>query len=97
MSAAAAKHQPFGAQLGRCPACRRVIVWAFTLEGVRVPVDLTPLPAGQRYGCGYAVVELFVEYFPSGDPVDGVQRVRRRPLDRAIDSPAWLLHWTSCT
>lgn len=87
-----------GAQLGNCPACQAVIIWAHTSTGRRLAVDLDPLSPGSPgdWGCGFFVVELFTEYFATGELVDGVQRVRTRPKDRPPESPAWVLHWASC-
>ncbi len=74
----------------RCHACRAPIVWALTEAGRRMPVDVDPVDGGE--------LELFAEYFPSGDPVEpGVQRVRQRPLERPAGSPAWRGHWITCS
>lgn len=74
----------------RCRACGVAIVWAQTDMGRRMPVDAEPVAGGE--------LELFEEYFPSGDPVEpGVQRVRPRPAERPLSSPAWRGHWVTCS
>lgn len=74
----------------RCRSCRAVIVWALTEKGARIPVDIHPARGGN--------LELYTEHYPDGEPVDpGVQRVRRRPLDRPPGAPAWWLHWATCS
>jgi len=74
----------------RCRDCGAVIVWALTDSGRRLPVDFEPSPQG--------TLEIFVELFPDGSPVDpGVQRVRRRPATRPPGAPAWLIHWATCS
>lgn len=73
----------------RCRDCRAPIVWAMTDAGRRMPVDALAVAGGE--------LELFAEYFPSGDEVEpGVQRVRIRPSDRPPSSPAWRGHWLTC-
>jgi hypothetical protein len=72
-----------------CPFCRAAIVWAMTSDSGRLLcVDFEPTSDLGAAG----LVELYIEHFPSGDLVDGVQRVRLRPLDRSPRSPAWLPH-----
>jgi hypothetical protein len=68
-----------------CKACGASIVWALFASGHLVAVDLEPTADG--------LVELYAEYFPNGEPVDDVQRVRIRPRDRAPESPRWHIHW----
>jgi hypothetical protein len=85
-----------GAQLGRCRHCRAVILWAWTAAGRAIPVDIEPVPV-ERRGCGKLLVELYTEWFPDGEPVDGVQRVRRRPPERPASSPGWFVHWATCS
>jgi hypothetical protein len=65
-----------------------VIVWAVTPAGRMVAVDYESRP-GDRPGA----VELYGEFFyPDGDPVDGLLRVRMRPRSRPPSSPGWLVH-----
>lgn len=75
----------------RCRHCARPIVWALTDAGARMPVDPAPVAGGE--------LELFAEYFTSGDPLDEppVQRVRHRPSEQPSPSPAWRNHWLTCS
>lgn len=69
----------------RCRWCGAEIVWGLTPGGRPIAVDLRPVRGGQ--------VELYGEFFPDGEPVDGYQRVRIRPVSRPAHSPAWAVHW----
>lgn len=69
----------------RCRWCGAEIVWALTPGGLPLAVDARPVPDGE--------VELYAEYFPDGEAVDGYQRVRAVPPSRPASSPAWSVHW----
>lgn len=74
----------------RCNGCGGSIVWAATEAGKRMPVDAQAVAGGE--------LELYAEYFPTGEAVDpGVQRVRTRPAGRPPSSPAWRCHWLTCS
>jgi hypothetical protein len=78
---------------GRCPACDEIIIWALTSSGRPLAVDLDPNFMGV---IAWWSVELYIEIFPDGDPVDDTQRVRVRPGNRPRSSPAWTLHQATC-
>lgn len=71
----------------RCARCGAVIVWALSPAGNLYAVDFEPTVP--RPGA----VELYGEYYPEGEPVDGIQRVRERPACRPPTAPSWSIHW----
>ena len=67
-----------------CPRCEGSVIAAFDDRGQKLIVNYHPAPGGP--------IELFAEYFPSGDLVEDVVRMRERPAWRPESSPAWWPH-----
>lgn len=69
-----------------CLGCGAAVVMASPpIEVGGVPLLLEPDPSG---GGDFWI---YTEVFPDGRPLDGVLRVRARPLGRE-DTPGWELH-----